>query len=96
SIDVNAVTIPVFASRYFETRYVMLSQHSLENLLQISRHQVLRFTLKTSGTPRKRVRLFHESSMQPLTAILYSVFLIAATNTFVRFIHFAFGRDYME
>ncbi|KAK3933517.1 hypothetical protein QBC46DRAFT_368712 [Diplogelasinospora grovesii] len=24
------------------------------------------------------------------------VFLIAATNTFVRFIHFAFGRDYME
>jgi hypothetical protein len=31
-----------------------------------------------------------------IRAFIISVFLIAVTNTFVRFVHFTFGRNYLE
>lgn len=44
-----------------------------------------------------RVRWSHRvCQAQSLTAAPNSVFLIAATSTFVRFVHFKFGRRYME
>ncbi len=39
--------MPTFVGRYFETRYVMLSRPSLENLVEISRHRVFSPALKT-------------------------------------------------
>ena len=45
-------------------------------------------------------RVMHLHPIKPirmaLTYALDSIFLIAATSTFVRFIHFRFGRDYLE
>ncbi|RYO98791.1 hypothetical protein DL764_006997 [Monosporascus ibericus] len=39
SRDVNRIVLPVFAKRYFTTRYVMLQRHSLEILIVISLHK---------------------------------------------------------
>ncbi|KAK0707010.1 hypothetical protein B0T26DRAFT_728839 [Lasiosphaeria miniovina] len=47
SKHLNAVALPAICKRRFETRYVMLQQHSLENLLEISRHTVFGPALKT-------------------------------------------------
>lgn len=47
SRHLNGVALPAFSKRRFETRYVMLQQHSLENLLEISRHPVFSPALKT-------------------------------------------------
>ncbi|KAL2166135.1 hypothetical protein VTG60DRAFT_3251 [Thermothelomyces hinnuleus] len=40
SRNLNGVALPAISKRCFETRYVMLQQHSLENLVEISRHPV--------------------------------------------------------
>lgn len=46
SRNLNDVALPVLSNRRFETRYVMLQQHSLENLIEISRHRVFGPALK--------------------------------------------------
>jgi hypothetical protein len=43
----NGVALPAISKRCFETRYVMLQQHSLENLIEISRHRVFGPALRT-------------------------------------------------
>ncbi|KAK4653543.1 hypothetical protein QC762_0084700 [Podospora pseudocomata] len=35
---IKLATLPAFISRYFQTRYIMLSRLSLENLMEIARH----------------------------------------------------------
>lgn len=47
SRHVNQATLPAFTSRYFETRYVMLSTLSLENLVEIAQHQFFGPALET-------------------------------------------------
>lgn len=47
SRHLNGVALPAFSKQRFETRYVMLHQHSLENLIEISRHPVFGPALKT-------------------------------------------------
>lgn len=47
SRHLNGAALPAFSKRRFETRYVMLQQHSLENLIEISRHRVFGPALKT-------------------------------------------------
>ncbi|KAL8378037.1 hypothetical protein RB595_008638 [Gaeumannomyces hyphopodioides] len=46
SRNLNDVALPALSNRCFETRYVMLQQHSLENLIEISRHRVFGPALK--------------------------------------------------
>ncbi|KAK3368711.1 hypothetical protein B0H63DRAFT_489006 [Podospora didyma] len=47
SRHLNALSLPAISKRRFEIRYVMLQQHSLENLIEISRHRVFGPALKT-------------------------------------------------
>ncbi|KAK3370962.1 hypothetical protein B0T24DRAFT_627460 [Lasiosphaeria ovina] len=47
SRHLNGAALPAFSKRRFGTRYVMLQQHSLENLIEISRHRVFGPALKT-------------------------------------------------
>ncbi|KAI1839920.1 hypothetical protein JX266_013868 [Neoarthrinium moseri] len=42
----NSATLAIFSKRSFTTRYVMLSQYSLDSLLQIARHPTLRLAVK--------------------------------------------------
>lgn len=42
----NSIALPTFVKRYFETRYVMLNRLSLENLIEISRHQTFSTAVK--------------------------------------------------
>ncbi|KAK3896526.1 hypothetical protein C8A05DRAFT_20508 [Staphylotrichum tortipilum] len=46
SRNLNDVALPALSTRCFETRYVMLQQHSLENLIEISRHRIFGPALK--------------------------------------------------
>jgi hypothetical protein len=47
SRDLNAITLPGFSKRCFETRFVMLQQYSLDNLVDISRHPVFGPAVRT-------------------------------------------------
>lgn len=42
----NSIALPTFVKRHFETRYVMLNRLSLENLIEISRHQAFSTAVK--------------------------------------------------
>lgn len=46
SIHLNDIALPAILERRFETRYVMLQQDSIENLIEISRHPVYGPALK--------------------------------------------------
>ncbi|KAH7141558.1 hypothetical protein B0J13DRAFT_557008 [Dactylonectria estremocensis] len=43
----NLATLPAFISRYFQTRYIMLSRLSLENFVEIARHPVFGPAVRT-------------------------------------------------
>lgn len=58
----NAIALPAILKRRFETRHVMLQQHSLENLIDISRHPVYGPALKTLSICIDHVTEFPEYS----------------------------------
>ncbi|KAH7008438.1 hypothetical protein EDB80DRAFT_716554 [Ilyonectria destructans] len=51
----NAMTLDIFQRDYFQTRYVMLEDESIENLIDISEHPILRLAVRKLGLCTQRI-----------------------------------------